>query len=1413
MTNDSARWVEVSASQFPHEREGLDLVRTLLPDETPFRAWSNFEFRDTHGRWHEVDLLLLARDGFHLVELKYYSGTIRGDDLTWRRDGRRPEDSPLKLARRKAQYLASKLQQEFERWVSEAKIANPPRARDIIPWVNQAVFLHHPHTRVELPESARIDLYGPDRLENQTGLPGISELLSHPSGHRGPIGTNVEDILVMLLKRIGLVQRREREAGSWVLEGEAFDAGEGWQDWLATHKVSQQERRRIRFQPVPDGAPAAESRRIRELAQHEYRVMHRLYHDGILRPDDIVDSDLGIGLVYPYDEDQVPLDLWLAGQPDGISLARQLEILRQVGDALTYAHSNAVVHRGLGPRAILVSERGGRLRVQVADWQSVGALRRGDDPTASGVTRLVANGPGDTGSGDPETRLRAGFAAPEGLVDGTSDRIRIDVFGLGALAFYLLAGTPAATSTAELRERLRLQGGLDVSTERPEVSPKLREAILAATRPLVSARTADVATFLSQLDDAVAAPQEQVDPLDAAPGSLLAGRFRLERRLGSGSTATGLLVTDTDAQNRPQRVLKVALDDDAASRLAHEAEVLAKLKSPYLVELVAGPMDVDGRQALLLSNAGHDTLLTELRQRPRLSLDLLERWGTDLLNAVVALDKAGVDHRDIKPANLGVAERSNKAKHLVLFDFSLSAAAASSTTAGTPPYLDPFLTGSRDRFDSAAERYSAAVVLFEMATGHPPIYGDGLSDPAAIDDDATISPGEFDSAVAQVLVPFFTRALAREAKQRHDTAVEMLREWTACFTTSHTTIGEDADALAAAATVDTTLVGAGLSARALSALEPFRVVTVGDLLAVDAVRLSRLSGTAEPTRKEIKGRAGQWRKRLDVAGRGRTWQPVQPSRDLPDPHQVAEELLRVARAANNETRTTLALHVLGVTGTPDAFATQALLAASLPTPVTPGRVGQLMSDLQEAWAADSATLELVRDLHDAVAAQLHEVGGVATAGELSGFLLGLLAPDPLSDDAGETRLAEGLLRVLVDRDKAAARGAGGDETGWIIRRREGRPILIADDQTLPEVAEALGRAADALLAGANPGGGHDQVVPAPRVTAALTASLGRAAVPDELRAPARLVRLAAALSTRGGASATNDLHDLALPLSRALALALPAVSAGQHFDAAEIRARVRSRFPALAPLPERPGLDKVVDEAGIRLIFDPTLRAFRLPEVGGHTTGLETRPATVLADESAPVTVDGAAGARLTESLAKRSFLALGTPALRLEDAIDMLAARYDAEVLDLSATLIDAMRRTAEAGHLPWEAVLDADAAPPGSRAAAGLRAVVDRSLPPLEDAVAGGVSSHLAPGGPLLLTDPSLLARYDLLGVLAKWMDLATSRARAVWLVVPQLHASQGAVVDARPLPLSAPGQFVRLSSEWIGSRRAELEEGAIK
>ncbi|HEV2377801.1 MAG TPA: BREX system serine/threonine kinase PglW [Streptosporangiaceae bacterium] len=1431
MARGAQRWVEVTPSQFSHEAEGLNLIRSLLPANAPFRAWSNFEFRDGQGKWHEVDLLVLGRRRLHLVELKYYAGELRGDDLTWRRDGHRAQDSPLKLARRKAQRLAGKLADELARWAQETG-TRVSDARTVVPFVQECVFLHHPGVRCLLPSVSRIDLFGLDGSEHSSGLPGISERLLEPPAPQHSVGVNREEIIAALMKRIGIVQRRQREAGSWVIDEEPLGEGDGWQDWPAFHRVATTDRGRIRFLVSPPGASATTRAKVRQVAEHEYRIMSRLANERLLRPLDVVDSELGIGLVYPLDDRFQRLDLWLADKAGQLPAARQLSLLRQVAEAVAYAHGNRVVHRGLTPHAVSVRLLpDGGMRVLVGDWQSAGTTAGTglSGVSGRGVTGLMGEGNGGgpsdghpsvvvlPGAVDVDRRLAEAFQAPEGVWNRGADRVRLDVFALGALAYYVLAGRPPASDRAGLRERLHRENGLDLAADLPQVPSAVRTLVLAATRPIVSERLPDVRAFLAKLadaDEALAGPPEEVgDPLEAAPGSVIEGRFRLLRRLGEGSTAVGLLVTDlTVAEDGPDatRVLKVAVDDAAASRIADEAKVLAGLTGPRLVRLVEGPIEVGGRRALLLETAGDQTLAEVLRGRERLSLDLLERWGTDLLEALVALDRAGVDHRDIKPANLGVREgRGDRAKHLVLFDFSLSRAGATAVTAGTPPYLDPFLDSpERGRHDSAAERYSAAVVLFEMATGAAPRFGDGLSDPASVREEATVEPGMFDLTVADALVPFFRTALARNAQHRHDTAADMLAAWRSVFAPIPKTIPDDADEHAAAAQPSTPLSDAGLSARALSALEPLTVATVGDLVAVDPVRLNRLSGVSDATRREVKARARQWRTSFGAAvtGRGKEFHDTSSPADsaLPAPATAAGLLVAHAGTARAASRRAVARLLLGLDTGLDPFASHIEIAAALN--VTRARVAQQVDALQDGWAS----YQPCRDLLDAIAQQayqaLADLGGVATVDELVGAVLAAMPPvESVMGSVPPSRLAAGLLRLALDRAQALIR-ADADEDRIVTRRRDGRIALLATDAALLDPAEAIGRAADQLVTQAQAFG--EQLVPATRAVPRLRETWARACTSEVTAATAlddaRLLRLAAALARDTALSGSNELYHRDLPATEALALALQGVGGSQAVTAQEVRDRVRARFPALPPLPDRPRLDQFVNDAGLALVHDDFLHAYRSPTRVADTSGLGSRQATVTASSGPPLVAGGRVGHRLSESAASCSFLALGVDAGKMDRAVAALTDRCHALVVDVTGVLIEAMRAQAAEVGLPWDMVRAADAAPQGSRDAAGLAALVQRSLPAVEAAIDTAATG--APSGirPVLLTELAPLARYGHLTMLSRWADLAAPRPQAIWALVPQLSGTRGAMVDKRPLPLAAPGQFFRLDNEWIDARR---------
>jgi len=1428
----ASRWVEVTESPFAHEAEGLNLIRELLPKAAPFMAWSNFEFRDDQGKWHEVDLLVLGRRRLHLVELKYYSGTLSGDDYRWLRDGHRPEDSPLKLARRKAQRLAGKLRDELFRWATEN--GRPIEdARRLVPFVQEAVFLHHPQTRCVLPRASRTDLFGLDGKEASTGLPGISERLLEPATPINAVGSNVDQLVATMMKRIGVVQRRQREAGSWIIDDVPVAEGPGWQDWPGAHRVAARERVRIRFHVTPPGASEEERRRVRQVAEHEYRVMSRLTHDGLLRPRDIVDDELGVGLVYPDKEDYLRLDLWMAEQAGRVSAADQLAIVRQVAEGLIYAHGNNVVHRGLTPTAVRVRRTAGSsLRVVVGDWQAAGRLSAGSGTStiSPGVTQLqedtTSGGDGQRPSPDTadldqvdiDRRQAEAYQAPEGLWHPDADRVRLDVFALGALTYFIVAGRPPAPDRHALRERLMHDDGLDLAADLPQVPSPLRAIVLDATRPEVTRRLRDVRSFLEPLAAAEGvvstADGESPDPLEAVPPAVIAGRFQLERRLGAGSTAMALRVRDlTQKEGLDQvRVLKVALDDAAGRRLSAEAEVLAQLNSPRLVRLLEGPIEIGGRLALVLENAGEETLAEAMRARKRLSLDLLERWGEDLLEALAALEQAGVDHRDIKPANLGVREgRGDRVKHLVLFDFSLSRAGLGATRAGTPPYLDPFLeTPGRRGYDTAAERYSAAVVLFQMATGSTPEYGDGLSDPTVVPDEARVTQDMFDPSVAPALVSFFRHALARDARTRFHTASEMLAGWKAALKPVPRAVAADASALAEAAQPSTPLAEAGLSARALSAVEPLGVATVADLAAVDPVRLSRLGGVAEATRVEIRDRARLWRERFGAAvgERSRVGKNAIESWNvsLPTPAAAAGLLLAQAGEASSQGRRKVARLVLGLEPGAHEFASQLELGAALR--VTRGRVAQLMNGLHKAWGQAPACRHLLDRLTGVARDALLDLGGVATAEELSSAVLAALAPAGSAATPPPGRVAAGLLRLTLDRSSVLER-AHAEAEPFSTRRRDGRIAVVAIDPALVDAAEALGAAADHLVQELAE---SEEIVAARRAAAHLRATLARLASPSSMRVDdSRLLKLATGLARRACLSGAGDLHHRHLAPKVAIAQSLRGLGATEEIGVQEMRARVRARFPALPPLPDRPRLDQLVEEAGLGLIYDEAASAYRARTLPAGTAGLETRLRTTLPGMASSLAVEGHIGDRLRESRSKRSFLALGVEAARVPRAIEVLRGQFDVDVFDLTRTLLEAVRSAAAAAEpsIPWETVREADAAPPDSRAAQGLARLVAIALLRVEEAIETYLSGTARGARPLVLTEAAPLARYGHLGLLSRWADLASPRAEAAWLLVPQLQGNQGAVIDGRPIPLAAPGQFLRLTREWIdahaGSSRA--------
>lgn len=796
MDATSLRWQQVTPSQYSWEDDALDALRSLLPDADPFRAWTNFEFTDG-GRIHEADALAVTPKGVFLIEIKSWSGRVKGDQVTWvqqRLDGSTTSyGNPARLNTAKVRSLASLIRRHW----SGSPTAPPP------PFIVSLVWFSNPNLRVSLPTELRDQVAVADDNEHAGHIRSLSQAIIDigeaeltRTGFRR-ITAAQSDEFAAAMARIGFKEStRTRTAGSYVLRLPAFAERGATQDFDATHRVTGLPAR-VRIYSTVVGATREEAAALGDAARREHLATRNLNIDGVVRSIDIDDTEFGTAVVFEQHPDAIRLDRFLVERGGELDTDARLRIVEQLTSTVREMHRRRISHRMLTPESVwLRPARHSGSGEGPAGWEplvsdfGLAARESADRPgtvatyTRVGSLPVARTGAVDVVLGDSAMQT---FLAPETFTDSDPDGVSLDAFSLGALTYLLFTGQAPASERTEMRTALG-STGLSVSAVVPEIDPRIEELVRGCTNPIVSDRITSMAEILDRValargtDKAGLDAGTDTDPLAAEPGDVLGDRFELKRRLGKGSTAVALWCHDRTHDR--DVVLKVASKPSNDDRLVREAEAISNLRQANVVELYES-LTLGGRTALALSFAGERSLAGYLRAEGPVGTDFLRRWGEDLLEAIRYLERVGVAHRDVKPDNLGIVEMGpRKESHLVLFDFSLAGTSADDLNAGTPGYLDPFLSDEgRGRFDLAAERYAAAVTIHEMATGETPTWGDGRSDPAYLP--AEVQPAllveAIDPEVRAPVVEFLTRSLQRDPARRFDTADDMARAWLAVF--------------------------------------------------------------------------------------------------------------------------------------------------------------------------------------------------------------------------------------------------------------------------------------------------------------------------------------------------------------------------------------------------------------------------------------------------------------------------------------------------------------------------------------------------------------------------------------------------------------------------------------------------------
>src|ERR1043165_967488 len=211
---------------------------------------------------------------------------------------------------------------------------------------------------------------------------------------------------------------------------------------------------------------------------------------------------------------------------------------------------------------------------------------------------------------------------------------------------------------------------------------------------------------------------------------LIAGRFRIEREIGTGGMGTVYLATHLGLE-RPVAVKIIkrefAGDADVADRFLREARTMAKLRHTHAAMIFDAGNLPDGRHFIVMEFVEGETLSQALARERQFSATHAVDIATQICDVLEEAHRLGIVHRDLKPSNILLGKRG-----VCVLDFGVAKVLASSAEStathastgsgqvvGTPRYMSPEQCLGQ-RVGARSDLYSLGVLLYEMLAGRPP---------------------------------------------------------------------------------------------------------------------------------------------------------------------------------------------------------------------------------------------------------------------------------------------------------------------------------------------------------------------------------------------------------------------------------------------------------------------------------------------------------------------------------------------------------------------------------------------------------------------------------------------------------------------------------------------------------------------
>jgi eukaryotic-like serine/threonine-protein kinase len=265
-----------------------------------------------------------------------------------------------------------------------------------------------------------------------------------------------------------------------------------------------------------------------------------------------------------------------------------------------------------------------------------------------------------------------------------------------------------------------------------------------------------------------------------SPPQAVAGRYRIEGRLGAGGMSTVFRATDSVLERSVAvKLLAEHLAEDEAfvARFRREALSAARLQHPNVVQVFDSGQDPDsGRHYIVMEYVEGPSCADLLRENKRLELDETVHIVRDACHGLDYAHRAGVVHRDVKPGNLLLVQETGATK---LADFGIAKAAEQTritqvgSVLGTAAYLSPEQAAGEEA-GPASDIYSLGVCAYQFLTGRLPHEYTSLTELALKQQQEGVEPITLHRPeVPRELDQAIRLALERAPERRYASALQM----------------------------------------------------------------------------------------------------------------------------------------------------------------------------------------------------------------------------------------------------------------------------------------------------------------------------------------------------------------------------------------------------------------------------------------------------------------------------------------------------------------------------------------------------------------------------------------------------------------------------------------------------------------